>query len=157
MKSFSTMSASALLCGLALAPTAPARAAEKAPAVYACQGFAEPMHRENIQIGRGRVLPLRARLARPDGTFGEDLKSAPKISLKYRPESGPEVDKTSGLEVRDYGKGDRFAFDKEAHWKFDLGTGNLKDDGKYVVSLLSGDEKEYRVDPGCSLAFLLAP
>ena len=156
MRPFSSKSLAALLCGLVLAASTPARAAGKAPLVYACQGFAEPM-RENIHIGRGRVLPLRARLALPDGTFGEDLKSPPKILLKYRPESGPEVDKTAGLEVRDYGKGNRFVFDKEAHWKFDLGTGNLKDDGTYVVSLLSGDEKEYKVDPVCSLVFLLAP
>ena len=159
MKHFSMTSGSAILAGvvLGIAASDPARAADKAPPVYACQGFAEPMHRANIQIGRGRVLPLRARLALPDGSFGEDLKSAPMISLKYRPESGREVDKTAGLEVRDYGKGNRFVFDKEAHWKFDLGTGNLKDDGTYVVSLLSGDEKEYRVDPACSLVFLLAP
>lgn len=157
MRPFSTKSGSAILCGLVVAAALPAHAAGKAPPVYACQGFAEPMHRENIQIGRGRVLPLRAKLALPDGTFGEDLKSPPKIVLKYRPESGPEVDKTAGLEVRDYGKGNRFVFDKEAHWKFDLGTGNLKEDGKYVVSLISGDEKEYRVDPVCSLVFLLAP
>lgn len=161
MEPLSEKSGFPLLFGIGLVlvfgTATPAGAAEKSPVVYACQGFAEPMHRENIQIGRGRVLPLRARLALPDGTFGEDLKSAPKIALKYRPESGPEVDKTAGLEVRDYGKGNRFVFDKEAHWKFDLGTGNLKEDGRYVVSLLSGDEKEYRVDPGCSLSFLLAP
>lgn len=156
MKPLSSKSSAALFCGLVLAAT-PARAAGKAPPVYACQGFAEPMHRENIHIGRGRVLPLRARLALPDGTFGENLKSPPRLLLKYRPESGPEVDKTAGLEVRDYGKGNRFVFDKEAHWKFDLGTGNLKDDGTYAVSLLSGDEKEYKVDPVCSLVFLLAP
>lgn len=162
MKHSSTKSGPALLCsgvviGLVLAASTPARAADKAPLVYACQGFGEPMHRDNIRIGRGRVLPLRARLALPDGAFGETLKSPPKLHLKYRPESGPEVDKTAGLEVRDFGKGNRFVFDREAHWKFDLGTGNLAEDGTYVVSLLSGDEKEYRVDPVCSLSFLLAP
>ena len=75
---------------------------------------------------RGRVLPLRAKLALPDGTFGDASTSsgaAPALTLKYRPESGPEVDKTAGIEVRDYGKGNRFVFDEEAHWKFDLGTG----------------------------------
>ena len=136
---------------------APALAEDKTPPTYRCQGFDEPMHRDNIRISRGRVLPLRAKLALPDGTFGDasTLKNAPKISLKYAPESGPEVDKSGGLEVRDYGKGNSFVFDQEAHWKFDLGTGNLPDDGRYKVSLISGDESEYRVDPGCALVFLL--
>ena len=151
----------ALLSCFALdaAVSRPARAAGKTVPVYACQGFDEPMSRANIHIGRGRVLPLRGKLVLPDGKFGDSsaIKAAPMLSLKYQPESGPEVDKTAGLEVRDYGKGRSFVFDKEAHWKFDLGTGNLKDDGKYVVSLVSGDPKEYRVDPACSLVFLLTP
>jgi hypothetical protein len=128
-----------------------------APPTYTCQGFDEPMNRPNIHIGRGRVLPLRAKLALPDGTYGDDavLKAAPQIALKYKPDSGAEVDKSSGIEVRDYGKGTSFVFDKEAHWKFDMGTGNLADNGKYTVTLLSGDPKEYKVDPACSLNFVL--
>ena len=133
----------------------PARAED--PAVYRCQGFDEPMNRSPINIGRGRVLPLRAKLLLPDGTFGDQstVKTAPTLTLKYQPERGAEVDKTAGIEVRDYGKGNHFVWDDEAHWKFDLGTGNLPDDGKYVVTLLSGDEKEYKVDPACSLIFML--
>ena len=57
--------------------------------------------------------------------------------------------------MRDYGKGNHFVWDDEAHWKFDLGTGNLPENGKYVVTFRSGDEKEYRVDPPCSLIFHL--
>lgn len=144
---------------LMLAPlgSAPAGAEEKAAPTYRCQGFGEPMHRDNIRITRGRVLPLRAKLVLPDGKFADNgaFETAPTISLQFVPESGPEVDKTAGLEVRDYGKGSSFVFDQEAHWKFDLGTGNLPDDGKYNVSLVSGDESEYRVDPRCTLVFLL--
>lgn len=103
------------------------------------------------------MLPLRAKLALPDGTFGDSktLPAPPALTLKFKPEGGPEVDKTSGMEVRDYGKGDRFVWDDEAHWKFDLGTGNLPDDGRYVATLVSGDEKAYRVDPQCSIVFNL--
>jgi hypothetical protein len=142
-----------ILLGFGVALTA--RAAD--PPTYRCQGFDEPMNRSPIQIGRGRVLPLRAKLVLPDGSFGDDdtLTTVPVISLKYQPESGPEVDKTDGIEVRDYGKGKSFVFDKEAHWKFDLGTGNLPDNGKYTVSLRSGNEKEYHVDPPCTLVFNL--
>lgn len=144
----------AALCAAALSPLC-ARAAD--PPTYQCRGFDEPMQRSPQQIGRGRVLPLRAKLALADGSFGNDktLPAPPALTLKYKPESGPEVDKTSGMEVRDYGKGDRFVWDDEAHWKFDLGTGNLPDDGQYVATLVSGDEKAYKVDPRCSITFNL--
>jgi hypothetical protein len=150
------VAAGSLLVAAAFYSPAPLRAADSTP-VYACQGFDEPMNRPNIQIGRGRVLPLRAKLVKPDGTFADEttVKSTPTLSLKYKPESGPEVDKTSGMEVRDYGKGNHFVWDQEAHWKFDLGTGNLPDDGAYTVTVLSGDEKEYKVDPSCKLTFQL--
>ena len=133
----------------------PARAEE--PPKYRCQGFDEPMNRSPINIGHGRVLPLRGKLVLADGSFADQtaVKTPPVLTLKYQPESGPEVDKTSGIEVRDFGKGNHFVWDDEAHWKFDLGTGNLPDDGKYVVTMSSGDEKEYRVDPACSLVFML--
>jgi len=143
-----------VLIAALLAPSA-ARAAD--PPTYQCRGFDEPMQRSPQRIPRGRVLPLRAKLALPDGTFADakTLASAPALTLKYKPASGPEVDKTGGMEVRDYGKGDRFVFDEEAHWKFDLGTSNLPDDGEYVVTLVSGDEKAYRVDPPCTLVIQL--
>ena len=148
-------SASLIVFATLFAPVA-ARAADAVP-VYACQGFDEPMNRPNIQIGRGRVLPLRAKLVKPDGTFADEtvVKSPPTLSLTFQPESGPEVDKTAGMEVRDYGKGNRFVWDQEAHWKFDLGTGNLPEDGKYTVTVLSGDAREYRVAPACKLTFQL--
>jgi hypothetical protein len=146
----------ALVLFACVLPPRVVRAADSVP-VLACQGFDEPMNRQNIEIGRGRVLPLRAKLVRPDGSFAEEnaVKAAPTLALKYQPESGPEVDKTAGMEVRDYGKGNHFVWDQEAHWKFDLGTGNLPDDGKYTVTVLSGDAKEYRVDPPCKLTFKL--
>jgi hypothetical protein len=135
--------------------SAPARAAD--PPTYQCVGFAEPMNRSPQRIPRGRVLPLMAKLKLPDGTFAnaKTLSSPPALTLKYKPAGAPEVDKTSGMEVRDYGKGDRFVWDDEAHWKFDLGTGNQPEDGEYVATLVSGDEKAYKVDPQCSIVFNL--
>jgi hypothetical protein len=143
---------------LLLVVALPALADDPIP-VYQCEGFAEPMNHPHLHIGRGRVLPLRAKLTAEDGTFGDatTLQASPIITLKYQPQGKPAVDKTSGLEVRDYGKGNSFVWDQEAHWKFDLGTGNLPDDGKYVVTMSSGDETEYRVDPPCTLEFELEP
>ena len=147
----------ALVCFVAAFAWSTGAAAETPePPTYRCQGFAEPLH-DGMNVPQGRVLPVRAQLALPDGTFGDQktLKTPPAMSLKYQPESGPEVDKTAGIEVRDYGKGNHFVWDDEAHWKFDLGTKSLADLGKYQVRLVSGDEAEYKVDPACSLTFLL--
>ncbi|MEO8430690.1 MAG: hypothetical protein ABI592_04205 [Acidobacteriota bacterium] len=154
---FAAAFGSAALAALACLPARAALASPPDPPTYRCQGFDEPMNRPTVEIGRGRVLPLRAKLVAADGKFADDgvVKAAPTIHVVYAPEGGKEVDKSGGLEVRDYGKGNHFVFDQEAHWKFDLGTGNLPEDGTYKVTVLSGDAKEYRVDPTCSLEFHL--
>jgi hypothetical protein len=151
-----TLLTASLFGGVLLGSSAVALAQGAAPKTYACQGFDEPL-KNGMNIPKGRVLPLRAKLVLPDGSFGNQktIQTSPTVSFKFLPESGPEVDKTAGMEVRDYGKGNHFVWDDEAHWKFDLGTRNLTDNGKYRVTLLSGDEKEYRVDPTCTLEFNL--
>jgi hypothetical protein len=145
-----------ILVGLVAPLWALAETPPPEPPTYRCQGFDEPLH-DGMNIPRGRVLPLRAKLVLPDGKFGDrdTIKTPPAVSFKFQPESGAEVDKTGTIEVRDYGKGNHFVWDDEAHWKFDLGTKSLEDAGKYQVRLISGDAAEYKVDPGCSLTFNL--
>jgi hypothetical protein len=135
---------------------AAARAAETKPPVYKCIGFAEPM-RDDMNIARGRVLPLRGKLEMESGAFadGKTVKAAPKVRVFYLPESGPEVDRTDQIDVRDYGKGTSFVWDPEAHWKFDLGTLKFEKAGRYKAQMLSGDEAEYRIDPICQVTFQL--
>ena len=148
----------ASLTALAILGIFPSALAQDKPVVtYPCRGFDEPMQRSPQQISRGRVLPLRAKLVLPGGGFCDrnTVQAPPALTLKFRPEGGAEVDKTAGMEVRDYGKGNRFVWDDEAHWKFDLGTKSLEDAGKYQVRLVSGDEAEYKVDPSCTLTFIL--
>ena len=129
----------------------------KAPAVYHCVGFDEPLNKGPMQVGKGRVLPLRVKLADESGGFGDDstVKAHPMVRVAFQPESGAEVDKTDEIDLRDYGVGRSFVFDKEAHWKFDLGTLKFKQEGTYKVTVLSGDEAEYKVDPTCELVFHL--
>jgi hypothetical protein len=150
-----TCVALALAWPIGIVPSETAAPAPPTPA-YRCQGFDEPLH-DGMDIPRGRVLPLRGKLMAPDGTFADQkvVKTPPAISFKFQPASGPEVDKTSTVEVRDYGKGNHFVWDDEAHWKFDLGTKSLENPGKYQVRLVSGDEAEYKVDPPCTLTFNL--
>jgi len=145
-----------LLSIAALAFAAAAPAAESKPPVYKCIGFAEPM-RDDMNIAKGRVLPLRGKLEMASGGFadGTTLKAAPKVRVFFLPESGPEVDRTDQIDTRDYGKGTSFVYDPEAHWKFDLGTLKFEKPGRYKAQMLSGDEAEYRIDPICQVTFQL--
>lgn len=126
-----------------------------APPTYHCVGFDEPIHNE-MNIPKGRVLPLRGKLAIDGGGFAnaETIKAAPKVRVMFVTDKG-EVDRTDQIDVRDYGKGTSFVWDAEAHWKFDLGTLKFAESGKYRAELLSGDEAEYKVDPICSAVFIL--
>ncbi|HEX7252639.1 MAG TPA: hypothetical protein VF376_07145 [Thermoanaerobaculia bacterium] len=149
------------LAGMALlalstgAFAAPPEKGSKTP-TYACVGFDEPI-RNDMQVAKGRVLPLRAKLAMEGGAFADMnvVKAPPKVRVFFVPESGAEVDRTDQIDVRDYGKGTSFVWDAEAHWKFDLGTLKFTDMGKYRAVLLPGDEAEYKVDPTCQVSFAL--
>ena len=127
-----------------------------AAATYHCVGFDEPI-RNDMQVAKGRVLPLRAKLATDSGGFADQtvVKAAPKVRVFFVPESGSEVDRTDQIDVRDYGNGTSFVWDAEAHWKFDLGTLKFADMGKYRAVLLSGDDAAYRVEPTCQVTFVL--
>jgi hypothetical protein len=144
---------------LLLFAAAAVSAQEAPPRTYACDGFAEPLHRPGVmEVRGGRVLPLKANLLGAGGAVadGKALRTAPVVSLTFKPGDGPEVDKSNDLEVWDYGKGKSFVFlaDPDPHWKFDLGTGKLAP-GSYSVTLVSGDAKEYTVDPLCRLEILV--
>jgi hypothetical protein len=128
---------------------------ESKASTYHCVGFDEPIRNE-MNVPRGRVLPLRAKLAMEDGSFANQqiLKAPPKVRVTFLSDKG-EVDRTDQIDVRDYGKGTSFVWDAEAHWKFDLGTLKFAESGRYRAVLLSGDETEYKVEPGCEVTFQL--
>lgn len=136
--------------------TAAALSAQDVPKKYSCDGFAEPLRRKSMEVHRGRVLPLKGQLLAADGSNADDkvLRTPPVVSLMLG-----TADKSEGLEQRDFGKGKSFVYlaDPDPHWKFDLGTESMKDNGTYVVTLVSGDAKEYTVDPACRLEFTLMP
>lgn len=144
------------LCASGAAQASPEKEAAKAGPVYRCVGFDEPLHHSPMQVNKGRVLPLRLKLAGPGDTFAlaKDIKAPPRVRVVQLTDSGEE-DKTDSLEARDYGKDDQFVFDQEAHWKFDLGTNPFEEGGKFRVTVVSGDEKAYRVEPTCELVFML--
>jgi hypothetical protein len=149
--------ASLIAPALSARGAAPEKDAGKARATYACVGFDAPI-RNGMRVAKGRVLPLRVKLQKAGGGFADAtvLKAAPQVRVHFIPEAGAETDATSQLDVRDYGKGTSFVWDPEAHWKFDLGTLKFEKAGSYRAFLISGDEAEYEVKPGCEVTFQLA-
>lgn len=122
---------------------------------YRCEGFIAPL-RDQMEVERGRTLPLKATLLDEKGVRVEanGLAVPPKIQLVLRPDTPQESDVTEEIEAGDFGKGLRFVF-REAYWKFDLPTDELSTRGAYRVRLVSEDPKKYRVEPTCALRFLL--
>ena len=130
--------AAVLALSAAASGAPPEQGSSKVP-TYPCVGFDEPI-RNDMNVAKGRVLPLRAKLAMEGGKFADMsvVKSPPKVRVFLVPDSGAEVDRTDQIDVRDYGKGTSFVWDAEAHWKFDLGTLKFADTGKYRVVLALG-------------------
>ncbi len=161
MNNFSRRIAAVAVASVLAATLSAAAPLEKdtaqAKGTYACVGFAEPM-RNGMRVAKGRVLPLRAKLQGAAGGFADAtvLKAAPQVRVHLVPESGVETDVTSQIDVRDYGKGTAFVWDPEAHWKIDVGTLKFEKAGAYRAFLISGDEAEYEVKPGCEVTFQLA-
>jgi hypothetical protein len=124
----------------------------KVPA-YKCEGFIAPLH-DGMEVERGRTLPLKGTLLDEKGARldAKRLAAPPAIVLAFQPGTPQQSDVTEEIEAADFGSGRRFVF-REAYWKFDLPTEDLSRKGLYRASLVSGDEKRYRVDPVCALRF----
>src|SRR5215470_527020 len=73
---------------------APPEKGSKTP-TYACVGFDEPI-RNDMNVAKGRVLPLRGKLAMEGGGFADMnvVKAPPRVRVFYIPDSGAEVDRT---------------------------------------------------------------
>jgi hypothetical protein len=109
-----------------------------------------------MEVERGRTLPLKATLLDEKGTRldAKTLAAPPAVELAFQPGTPQQADVTEEIEAGDFGSGTRFVF-RESYWKFDLPTEDLSRRGSYRASLVSGDEKRYRVDPVCAVRFLV--
>ena len=131
-------------------PTAPA---------HACVGFKKPLKKKaRVWINRNRVLPLRAKLIDSEGMELDDtnLQASPVVQIEFDSGiSGPTDDITDDALPAEIGMdGNQFVY-RGRKWKFNLKVKNLTAPGTYIVSLESGNEAEYRVDPNCSIKFVI--
>lgn len=126
---------------------------------FACEGF-DPPFDVALAIGKkvDRAIPLKAQLIDSDGFLITDLDidAPPVVNVSFTPGSGgPTEDLTDQLApIGSANTGNLFRFDPDTQtWVYNLGTKQYKSAGTYAVSMRSGDEASYIVDPTCSGQF----
>jgi hypothetical protein len=132
---------------------------DAAPA-YACQGFEWPLDHGPVTVRRNLALPLKAELVDEHGSELRrgDLSALPVVQVTYQSGIGTTAEDVSD-EVMSLGRGgdaNTFVYFL-GKWRFYLRVKNYSAPGTYTVSMVSGDETEYRFDPICEAQFVVSP
>lgn len=129
------------------------------PAV-SCEGFLPPVHGDTLRLRKGaRTVPLKARLFDEAGAplDGDDLAAAPVVKIFFTADPAVPPVEVSDLVMPagNSNTGAAFRYTDGEIWKYNLKTRRFAVPGVYTVSLASGDEAEYRVDPDCSVDIMV--
>jgi len=121
---------------------------------FTCQGFDAPLDSGAVTVRKSRALPLKAQLL-DDNAPVTQAATAPRLQVLYSDELAAPVDVTDeALPTGESSQGNQFAYSDGA-WRYNLSTKNYTAKGTYLLSLVSGDQTEYLVDPPCSAAFFV--
>ena len=124
-----------------------------------CVGFEPPMADGPVTARGNRALPLKARLF--DGNDHEltdqDLTSPPVLQVTYQsiPTAEP-VDVSDDAYPAGWGtEGNQFEYNPaEGVWQYNLKTKDYSAAGEYTITMVTGDDSEYVIDPTCTAVFL---
>lgn len=133
---------------------------EEGPPVLACLGFTspfdalldDPKHARHAKLLQAMLrwspaLDLRASLEDAEGfAMGDaDLMAPPVVQVLFTPPDSEEaVDVTAELTWRD-----AFRFTRKGEWRMGLKRHRMRKAGSYRITMESGDESEYAIDPTC--------
>jgi hypothetical protein len=127
--------------------------------LLACAGYMPPMASYPVTVKKNRALPLKAQVIADDGSalIATDLTARPVVQVLYDSGLGGDpVDVTSEALSAGLGtEGNQFEFTDEGHWQFNLLTRNYTAPGTYIVTMESGDDSEYVLDPSCVTEFVV--
>ena len=87
-----------------------------------------------------------------------DLTAPPVVQVLFDSGLGGDpVDVTDDvLPAGQSSEGNIFSFDLEdSEWHYNLKTKNYDAPGTYAITVVSGDESEFRVDPTCTAIFVV--
>ena len=135
-----------------------------------CEGFETPMNNGPVKVRKNKggrelppdapstlVLPLKAELSDSDGFITDaDIAARPVLQVRFDSGGGVANDVTAdALPAGVVTKGNQFAFTNDGKWGFNLGTWNYTAPGTYTISVASGDETEYLINPTCTATFVV--
>ncbi len=122
-----------------------------------CEGFEPPLQHDLVTVNKNKVLPLKAQLIHQGAYLtNQDLVMPPVLQVTFDSGSGEAVDVTDeALPAGQGTEGNQFEFDG-AQWHFNLKTKNYTSPGIYTISMVSGDDSEYTIDPKCTVQFAIS-
>jgi hypothetical protein len=127
------------------------------PPQLVCNGFEPPMETYPVTVKGNRALPLKAQLFDADGYFVTDMDivAAPVLQVMFQSVTGgtPEDVTDLALPAGLGNEGNQFVFTDELKWQYNLKTKDYTASGTYTISIVSGDDAEYVIDPACETSF----
>lgn len=129
------------------------------PALY-CDGFASPMATHPVKVKKNRVLPLRAELFDELGFEQTDIEliAQPVVTVLFTSsiEGSEAIDVSDDTLPAGHGSdGNQFSFSDDGFWQYNLSPRNYSAIGTYLVTVDSGDDSEYVIDPTCVTSFII--
>jgi len=124
---------------------------------FSCLGFDPPVHEGAVRVKKNRVIPFKAELIDSDGypITDVDIIAPPVIQVTFQSGTGDAIDVTDDALSAGFGtEGNEFEF-RDGKWQFNLKTKNYTAQGIYTVTMVSGDESEYVIDPTCEAHFMI--
>lgn len=126
---------------------------------YACSGFEPPMADYPVTVKKSRALPLKAQVFDADGYAMTDAQfdAPPVLQVLFDSGAGGDpVDVTDDALPAGLGtEGNQFVFTAGGNWQFNLLTKNYSAPGTYIVTMETGDDTEYEIDPACVTEFVI--
>jgi len=127
--------------------------------VVSCDGFASPMAKGPVKVKKNRALPLKMELFDDTGfeLTDMDLVAAPVVTVLFGSANpGDGTDVSDDAVAAGHGTdGNEFKFTLDDIWQYNLKTKNYTASGEYYISVVSGDEEEYVIDPACVASFIV--
>lgn len=126
---------------------------------YNCIGFEFPLEQSPVAFKKNRVLPLKAQIFDTNGLpiTDMDITAPPVVQVSYDSLiQGDPIDISNNvLPPAHSTNGNNFIFTEEGKWQFNLETKSYTAPGTYSVSMETGDDSEYTLEPICTVDFII--
>jgi hypothetical protein len=129
-----------------------------ATSAYLSDGFEPPMDGDAVSVKKNRVLPLKVRLFRNDGTLvtNLDVINPPVVQVRFVDGEGVATDVTDDALPAGMGAdGNVFSYSDNGMWHYNLKTSNYSAPGTYYVEMVSGDTSEYLLSNVIESSFVI--